>query len=286
MSGSGLALDEHGLARLIRDYGQDAVRLPGRIVALAERWGLEDLSPIPGSLTGALLAAQSPQGEVVLKLAYDSGQLRREAAVLRVWAPLGRCPRVWAESDGAYLMERIRPGQLWRGPDSEVLTLLADLHAEVRQTSEPLPRADALLIERLERAERALANDAAAPLGADDFALARELVLGQAEVGEETVLHNDLHPRSLLVGPDGAVLIDPLPCRGPAAFDLAAWVGKWGGPEMATRVRVGAAALDYDYAYVLAMARALAIEGAAVTYRHRLLGKSAIGELLAFARGR
>lgn len=94
----------------------------------------------------------------------------------------------------------------------------------------------------------------------------RGAALLAARPGHEGLVHGDLHAGNLLTGPDGAVVVDPRPCRGDRTFDLVDPVlvdGRPGRvvPELARRLD----GLDPDL--LLAWCRALAPANAIAALR-------------------
>lgn len=271
--------------RLVGEYGTQAQtwlqQLPRQAERLSQQWQLQALRPLPGSITGAVFAARSSRGPVVLKLGLDAQQLEREAAALQAWANTGLVPELLQQSSGAYLMRQVEPGSHWDGSEEAIVELLRTLHAQPHATAVQLPRAVELLQRRLQR--HRLQLDPQSPLRPQDYDLAHQL-LEQDEPGPDTVLHTDLHPRSVLQGRSGPVLIDPLAACGPAAYDLAAWAGKWEASGARQRVRTGCAALGWPENYVLTLARAVALDSAWVLHHHRLQPETEVQRWLQFLR--
>ncbi|WUG43283.1 aminoglycoside phosphotransferase family protein [Kitasatospora sp. NBC_00458] len=182
----------------------------------------------------------------------------QEAAALRAWSGSAWVVRL-LEYDAqacALLLADVAPGTTlrergWR--PAEVAGMLAGLRsAPVEGVALPP------LAERVEFLVGLTERRAPGLVPAELWKPARELATG----GPRALVHGDLHPANVLLGPDGPVAIDPRPCLGDPDFDLVDWVldGVTDAAALASRVD-GLAALvpGADPGRVLAWCRAVAV---------------------------
>src|SRR4051812_44946182 len=87
-------------------------RLPARIAALAERWGLRVEPPFPNLSYNFVAPATREDGSpAVLKIGYPNAELMSEIAALRLYDGHGITQLLEAEAEsGAFLIERLLPG--------------------------------------------------------------------------------------------------------------------------------------------------------------------------------
>jgi aminoglycoside phosphotransferase (APT) family kinase protein len=205
---------------------------------------LPPMVPLTGGVSSEIWRVDLPGGPVCVKRAlprlnvagvweapvrrttYEVGWMRVATAI----AP-AMCPTVLAEAGGAFVMTYLDPAEhhLWK-PDllagradpavaDAVAERLVALHAATapradvaRAFDDPEVFAALRLAPYLEATARAHPDRADALLGARDAYLAHRTVL----------VHGDVSPKNLLVGPGGPVFLDA-ECAtwGDAAFDVA-----------------------------------------------------------------
>jgi len=96
--------------------------LPQRTAALAERWSLQLLKPIPRGNTSLLVRCRRDDGRAgILKLTPDPALAADESRALRAWEPTGRVPAVWEHDDEAFAamvdhLTTYRQSANWSGP--------------------------------------------------------------------------------------------------------------------------------------------------------------------------
>ncbi|WP_344056529.1 aminoglycoside phosphotransferase family protein, partial [Prauserella halophila] len=78
-----------------------------RLDALTADWELELGEPVGSGNTSLVVRCHVGTRPAILKLTPDAAIAGTEAAALRVWQPSGRVPAVYAEADGALLLEAI-----------------------------------------------------------------------------------------------------------------------------------------------------------------------------------
>ena len=285
-----ILVDPNSTRSIINRHGALGVEwvenLPQQLERLAQKWNLVDWQAVAGSVTACIFFATQNGNPVVIKTAPDHPRLAKEALALQQWLPSGLVPGVIDQEPGCYLMSRIIPGTAWQGDDEKVFQALRILGSQDTRRCNGIITADEQLITRLSRLQM---QQAGYEMGvtSQDFIAARNLISQAPESGLPfQLLHTDLHPQALLNGQgDLPQLVDPSPAWGPAAWDLAAWIAKSGGPNMESRIIAGSDYLGYSTEYVRQIARAVAIEGAAVTARYGLASQAQVDELLAWGRG-
>ncbi|MET9397854.1 aminoglycoside phosphotransferase family protein [Kitasatospora sp. NPDC002965] len=211
-------------ARLLVRFGPGAEawceELPALVAALAERWGLTVLAAGGGGTARVFRCGRAADGAVVrMKLTPDPEVAAQEATALRAWSGSPWVVRLleYDAPTGALLLADVAPGTTlrehgWR--PAEVAGLLAGLRsAPVDGVALPslAERVDFLVGLTERRAPGVVPAGAWEPL--------REL----AATGPRGLVHGDLHPSNVLLGPAGPVAIDPRPCLGDPDFDLVDW---------------------------------------------------------------
>ncbi|WP_135466240.1 aminoglycoside phosphotransferase family protein [Crenalkalicoccus roseus] len=200
--------------------------LPARAAALAERWALRGLAPIPGGATGArLFAAEAPQGPAVLKLSLPGQAVRAEADALAGFGGSGAAHLLAADpAEGALLLERLSPGTpltaLAARDDDAATRAAGAVMAALRRPPPP----GALLAEAagwVRLLDRALAGAWPLPRPMLDRAagLFRDLA---ASAPAPALLHGDLHHGNILADGPGWRAVDPRGLCGDPAFEAAA----------------------------------------------------------------
>jgi len=219
--------------RLVRRFG-DGVQswmdeLPGRLLVIRERWGLELDSVLPKGSMSVVLRCRTAQGErAMLKICPDRERVAKEIAGLAHWST-PRVPTVLRAdpSVGALLMEEIEPGTSLQDSGtypalSEVAQILTGLHTQASEEGFPsLADRVAFLFAAWAR-ERQRDPTQAALVPHELFERGRRLAHRLAEDTYPTVLlHGDFTPVNILDGGQrrGLVAIDPCPTLGDPAFD-------------------------------------------------------------------
>jgi streptomycin 6-kinase len=241
-----------------------AADLGSRVGCLALRWDLAVGEPFAHGASSVTYRATTSAGvPAVLKVSPDELFLAEQVAVLRLFEPSGRVPRVLAEDTGAMLLTEIRPGtpvcDLPAQPGCAAAgALLAALH------SVPVPSRDAVsgglrdwTSEFLDRARRRLTDPVlAAHLRQSDFDLAiaeRDRLLAQPH--PVALVHGDLHLANMLVGEPGLVAIDPKASLGDPCFDAVDYVAAGVGRDGVDTRLAGLAEFGYDPARMLGWTR-------------------------------
>jgi len=207
--------------------------LPGVIERCAAEWDLLIEDGLEGGLLSCVMSARTGCGDaVVLKIGGPWTPIDREACALAHWAG-GPAPSLLKIDQrlGALLLERITPGSTAsEHPAEEVAALLRALHAvgpSARQRAS-LPSLADLVEERIATAgDEAFARS---PAEAESLAPTLGRVRAEADAlltsfkDDPVLLHGDLEPRNILqCAQRGIVAIDPIPCVGDPAYDVAYW---------------------------------------------------------------
>jgi streptomycin 6-kinase len=211
---------------------------------LCRKWGLDPLTVHAGG-TGAVVSCVSRTDgtRYALKLSPEGTITEQEAAALTYWAGTPAIvDLVDAEpARGAILLEWL--------PDSTALTagtwgipelrgLITGLYPPNRTPPPDVPHAAErveFVFELWDRRRRALADS---PIDAAVWRRCRTAAMDLASTGN-SLLHGDLHPGNVLrVGHGrGIVAIDPRPCLGDPAMDLADLAMNGASSEEAIRNR-------------------------------------------------
>ncbi|MFE6869746.1 aminoglycoside phosphotransferase family protein [Kitasatospora sp. NPDC057692] len=263
-----VAVPEEARERLVLRFGPEArawcAELPGQVAALAGRWGLAVRAAGGGGTSRVFRCERLADGAAVwLKLTPDPAVAGQEEAALRAWRGVPSVVRLLAADagSGALLLSDVAPGTTlrergWR--PAEVAGMLGALRS-VPVDGAALPP----LAERLDFLFELTARRAPGVPTAGARALARELTGAGAPVA---LVHGDLHPANVLLGPDGPVAIDPRACLGDPDFDLVDWALDGVADRVALAARIGgltALVPGADAERVLAWCRATAVVVAA-----------------------
>ncbi|MFJ4090945.1 aminoglycoside phosphotransferase family protein [Kitasatospora sp. NPDC089913] len=212
--------------RLVSRFGPDArewcAGLPRLVDGLAGRWGLAVRAAGGGGTSRVFRCERQADGATVwLKLTPDAEVARQEAVALTAWREVPSVVGLLAEDvgAGALLLADVRPGTTLRERGWRPAEVAGTLTA---MRSVPAPPGTALpsLAERLDFLFELTERRAPGVSTAGARALAGELTGAGGPVG---LVHGDLHPSNALLGPDGAVAIDPRACLGDPDFDLVDW---------------------------------------------------------------
>jgi len=244
--------------------------LPERVDQACRRWGLTPLAVAEdGAMSCCVYATGRDGGAVVLKIPHEAEAGRLEAIALARWSVSGASPAVLAldESLGELLMERVLPGTVaWPDAGPEASNHLADLLSRLYVGDAADPAVEGVLVdvvemrlgwadERFEETENVTGLELVRAARAEASALL-------AGGGRDGILHGDLQPKNILVGPGGNwFVIDPFACRGDRHADAAFWAVMQNSPttigrriaELATATGLGEARL-HGWARVFAVA--------------------------------
>ncbi len=196
-----------------------------------QQWGLTLLEPVYPRSYHWVCPVLGPQGEAwVLKLRPPDRDCQLEIQTLRDYGGRGAARLIASDPErGALLLERLDPGSLLAavllrgdacGAESEALNLAALTMLQLWQnqpSDQPNLQAWAQGFARI---------GPGSPLAPERWSEAQELYLRwSAEPCKQVLLHADLHPDNLLLGPKGDYLaIDPHGRVGDPAFEPAAYL--------------------------------------------------------------
>ncbi|MFI8003058.1 aminoglycoside phosphotransferase family protein [Streptomyces sp. NPDC086010] len=209
-------------------------RLPALVERLSDRWGLDVHEAGGGGTSRVFRCTRREDGTLLrLKLTPDPVIAAEEAEALAAWAGTASVVNLLAEDpgSGALLLAEVRPGTPVR-QSGWSLPQVGALLRELRMPA-PVPRRAPVLrplarrVEFLFELAARRAAQARPHLAFDRTVLerSREAALRLADGGAVGLVHGDLHPDNVLLGPEGrAVAIDPRPALGDPDFDAVDWV--------------------------------------------------------------
>ncbi|MGE3726031.1 MAG: aminoglycoside phosphotransferase family protein [Candidatus Sericytochromatia bacterium] len=192
-----------------------------------QQWGLTLLEPLYPRSYHWVCPVTGPAGEAwVLKLRPPDRNCQLEIQTLRAYGGRGAARLVDADAErGAILLQRLEPGSLLaevllRGEEALAVAFAAQTMVRLWQS---LPSGQPSLQAWAEGFARI---GPSCPLAPERWQEAQALYLQwSAEPGREVLLHADLHPDNLLLGPDGRYwAIDPHGRVGDPAFEPAAYL--------------------------------------------------------------
>ena len=244
-----------------------------RLDACISRWNLRIEYRLAGGYPGDVYACTDRAGsELVLKLSPPTAAPGLEAAALRLWD--GNRSVTLVDSyppAGPLLLERITPGSpLPPGDDdtagSIAAGVLGALHATRLPADHPFPMQARAFDSRMERT-MAEAESGTTGLGLLDRCRAVATRLWSS-TDRTVLLHGDFIDKNILLGPDGYVTIDPMPCVGDPCSDVG-FFAAYHPParHIATRARRIARLLGYDPSRAERWAAVWAVGEACETWR-------------------
>ncbi|NYE71553.1 aminoglycoside phosphotransferase family protein [Microlunatus parietis] len=202
-------------------------RLPGLVAEYARRWRLT-IGPTyrPGGDASWAAPAERADGEqVVIKIALPDPDFSAAFAVLRHYDGHGAVRVHEVDPDErASLIERCEPGTTAaEHRPEEALAAAAEVLPRLWRSDPdpaiPVPRLTDLAADRAARL-RERADRLGDQLLRDGAALYAELAV---VTEDDRLLHGDLNQRNVIRGERGWLAIDPRPCHGDPAHELAAW---------------------------------------------------------------
>ncbi len=192
-------------------------------------------SRLGGGFRCEVFACSAAGGEqVVVKLTATPGEARLEAAALASWAHTGAAARLIDAdiSDGALLLERIRPGTpLPGGDDPASVAVAARLLARLHLAADgelAFPALEDIYVRLESRArgdadfeQRTRGDPARRAAGLERLELARAAAMDLCATAERAVLlHGDFLDKNLLRSGAGYLAIDPIPRIGDPCADV------------------------------------------------------------------
>ena len=212
-----VAIPDHVRANW-RDWWPDeadaiATAMPGRLAAALAAWQLRDPVALGEGEVALVFAVLGADGhEAVLKLnpaAARDPELADEHRALALWAGAGAAPRVYGTRDEGrtLLLERIRPGAHLPAGPADAERILEVLGTLARRLHVPVPAGTFGSLAASANA-RSWRDSLADPRDRDELA---DLL---SPVGDERLLHLDLHRLNALSTGGGWVAIDPKPLAG------------------------------------------------------------------------
>lgn len=206
-------------------------RVPSLIAELSVAWDLEVGRPIDhGGCASIILPATTDLGvAAVLKLSVPHEEARHEADALGRWRGDGAVSLLRASADGfSLLLERCEPGEdLWTVAIDEQIEVIAELLPRL-WLADPGGTLPDLSDTAAHWARTMPANAAALRVPAGIADRAQRWVAELAGSPSRRLLHGDLHPGNVLAAQRQPwLVIDPKPCVGDPAFDLAQVLLNW-----------------------------------------------------------
>lgn len=197
-------------------------RLPSLIDKAARKYNLSGLITVP-NLTYNYVASGFQKGDpIVLKIALNAKDIRREAAALRCFDGAGAI-RVVQEDEGMLLLERAIPGttlkEYFPKKDEESISIVCEimkkLHTAKYEFCPVFPHVRDFL--------SVLDKNLGIPIGCLQNArdLGKELL---HEASSDVLLHGDLHHDNILFNGSEWVAIDPKGVVGDENFEIAAFI--------------------------------------------------------------
>lgn len=223
-----LELEPDFVERLAASFGRDvaeawAVRLPGLVAELLDRWRLTPGEIVLPMRYGFVLFAERADGSpCVLKIGVPGWECDASVAALAAYRGEGSARLLEASaSEGAVLLERLTPGTGLLGMDDAAATSVMVGTAQVLWR--PLEPGHAFIsMHRWTEALREAQPREALPavlLGRAQSTL-RGLL---ADPGEPVLLHGDLHHENILHAGTGWAAIDPKGLAGDREYDFGTW---------------------------------------------------------------
>lgn len=221
-----MRFEESALARWpsVRAWRDDSGPIIERLVA---QWGLSIDREFTGGVAGRAFAVRTREGgDAVLKVGFPHPEAIAEAIAIEAWAPRVAPPLLAMDAHGwGMLLGHVIPGTpLSAGayPPEVAVAHACEILAVAHRSRVPsgIPSLGEVIGDWPANARRMIAHRSA-----DD----RARILPWLDVADRLIaddrggalLHGDVNPGNVLIGPQGLALIDPKPMRGRAEFDPA-----------------------------------------------------------------
>ena len=273
-------------------------QLAGIVATLAERWQVDMREPMGGGGRSVVIAGRRAQQDVILKVSPVPDELTGEIAALQAWSTTSSiaqssiAPAVLevAPAEGAYLMERILPGERVRlhgPPTAHDLDRIASIFETIAQSSahNTVPAAIDVLQER----SRGLAPDLAqgwppeCPPPVEVLQSRVQHALQRLPAGT-ALLHGDCWKGNILVGDQRWMAIDPYGWQGRIEIDIALFSVSAGWGDNYESWRDGLARrLPIDVGVCDDAARIWAVDRCAVACRYGYSAATRVPTLLALS---
>ena len=196
-------------------------RLPDTIAAYAQRYNLEQLSPMSSMKFNYVARGYQKQRQIVVKLGLDEQSLAREAAYLTLVEGSG--VEIIAYDATMLLMGCAVPGaslkQYFPDKDRQAMHIMCALVKKLHATPIPQKHDFPHIADILSRLDRPADIPHAFVAKACRI---RDSLL--ASVQQDVLLHGDLHHDNILQHGDRWVIIDPKGYVGDPVFELAAYL--------------------------------------------------------------
>jgi len=241
---------ENNITSIYGDRGKQWLdNLPQKVTEIAEFWHLSDLKPAHNLSYNYVLSGMRGQESIILKLACDSHELKREITALKAFAGYGAV-LVLEQEEGVLLLEHAKPGESLKNTfphkDEEGTQVACKVMQRLHQA--PLPKEN--IFPHIRDWLRIIDKDWDIP----DIYLKKARLLKDQLLKtspEPVLLHGDLHHENILKNGEDWVVIDPKGVIGDPAFEVAAFVRN-PSPELLTsaiieqRIHTFAQALETD----------------------------------------
>ncbi|WP_053366445.1 aminoglycoside phosphotransferase family protein [Bacillus sp. FJAT-27245] len=273
MSFDKLDLPKDFITKITGAFGEEGEKwlagLDGQIMHYTEKWELAIESPVPNLSYNYVTTAKDADGTpVILKLGVPNRDFKNEIQAIKAYNG-NSFARLLAEDaeNGAMLLERLVPGQnLSKIEDEEQAT--REYITVWKKIRTPIPKAGTFpsimdWASGLER-YRAMFPKGGEPIPFKAVDTAAAFFKELAELGEEQLLHGDLHHENILYAEGrGWVAIDPKGVTGHPYFDIVSflvnYVNEKPNPKELLKLRVDLICNEFSMDRQLLLKAAIAL---------------------------
>lgn len=211
------------IASIYGKHGQEWLKsLPETINTIACFYHLIDLTPLTNLSYNYVLSGFQNEQAIILKLGLDHVGLQQEAAALKAFAGYGAA-RVFAQDDGALIIERAVPGVSLKSyfPDQDQAAIAIASKVMLKLQQAPMP--SSIKSPYVKDWLAALDQDLDIP---DRYLCKARMLRDEllATSSKEILLHGDLHHDNILSHGDDWLVIDPKGVIGESAYEVAAFI--------------------------------------------------------------
>lgn len=190
--------------------------LPHLLRDVVQEWELTVDGPAMTGQCALVLPVSGPEGRAALKVGWPHREADGEHLALRAWDARGAVRLLRADPRrGVLLLERLTTEDLSHLWDEEAIAVVAGLYADLHVA--PLPQVPALV----PWVEEILVRPATRSLPRRYVEQVRSTLRSLGSLGEERLLHGDLHYGNVLSDGTDWVAIDPKPVTGHPAWEVA-----------------------------------------------------------------
>ena len=217
--------------------------IPNLIDDACQRWGLDDIRPVPNLSYNFVAYARRVGENVMLKIGVPNPELSAEMAALELFNGDGACRLLDCDEKRGYLLlERLNPGTMLAelADDDERTHIAVDVMQKIWRPLEPADRRFIRLAGWFEALKnvRPRYNGGTGPFPKRVLERVESCLPGLFADEEIKLIHGDLHHFNILLSERGWLAIDPKGVIGTAGYEIGPLLlNPWQGISDSTRFK-------------------------------------------------